>query len=341
MPGPHDAHADGASRVVARASHHRNAAQERKAYPEFRAQIKGLLDLQGGIDSAEAATVQKRFATFSPEQMHAWIELTKPLGHYTHGTHVAGIAVRGTPAARLVVARFNDQLPNLPFQPTEQWARQMGAAFQQMADYFRTRNVRVVNMSWSDDAPEFETWLAKTGGGADAEQRRARAAAIFAIWRSAIENAIKSAPGTLFVAAAGNSNSNAGFIESVPASLHLANLISVGAVNQAGEETSFTSHGDTVVVHASGYQVDSFIPGGTRARLSGHLDGRAQRHQPRRQVVRARSGADAGARDRADPRRRDDLGRRPPPPDRREPLGRAAQGRRALSGAARCRAAGR
>lgn len=55
--------------------------EERKAYPEFRAQIKGLLDLQGGIDSAEAATVQKRFATFSPEQMHAWIELTKPLGH--------------------------------------------------------------------------------------------------------------------------------------------------------------------------------------------------------------------------------------------------------------------
>jgi subtilisin family serine protease len=244
-------------------------AEERNAYPEFRDQIEGLRDLQRGIDSREALAVQKRFASYSPEQMHAWIELTKPLGHYIHGTHCAGIAVRGNPAARLVVARFNDQLALLSFQPNEAWARRMGAAFQQMADYFRTRDVRVVNMSWSDTAQEIETWLTKTGGGADPEQRKGRAAAIFAIWRNAIESAIKSAPGTLFVAAAGNSNNNAAFIESVPASLRLPNLITVGAVNQAGDETSFTSSGDSVVVHANGYQVESFVPGGTRLRLSG------------------------------------------------------------------------
>ena len=177
--------------------------------------------------------------------------------------------MRGNPAAGLVVARFNDNLPDLPFAPTEQWARRLGDDFQKMGDYFRTRHVRVVNMSWGDDAQEFETWLSKTGGGADPEQRKKRAEALFAIWREAIANAIKSAPDTLFVTAAGNSDSNVGFIEDVPASLHLPNLISVGAVNQAGDETSFTSHGDTVVVHASGYWVDSFVPGGTRLKLSG------------------------------------------------------------------------
>jgi subtilisin family serine protease len=242
---------------------------QRAAYPTFREMIRGRLDLQNGVDSPAARTVQKMFATMSPAEMHDLFEKDKVLGFYVHGTHCAGIAVRGNPAARLVVARFDDQLPDFPFAPTEAWVRRMGADFQQMGEYFRSRHVRVVNMSWGDDAQEFETWLSKTGGGANPEQRKQQAARLFALWREAVESAIKAAPDTLFVTAAGNSDSNVGFIEDVPASLHLPNLISVGAVNQAGDETSFTSHGDAVVVHASGYQVMSFVPGGDRLPLSG------------------------------------------------------------------------
>ena len=245
-----------------------NQAQQ-QAYPAFRGQIKGILDLQNGIDSAEASDVQKKFATFSPQQMHDWFELSKWLSHYVHGTHCAGIAVRGNPAARLVVARFNDELPYLPFEPTEEWARKMGAAFKQLGDYFRTRHVRVVNMSWGDYPAEFEDWLSKTSSVADPGERKRRAEALFAIWKSSIEAALRAAPDTLYVTGAGNSDSNVGFIADVPASLRLPNLLTVGAVNQAGEETSFTSHGDEVVVHANGYQVDSFVPGGSRLRLSG------------------------------------------------------------------------
>ena len=243
--------------------------EQEKAYPAFRDQIKGFVDIENGIDSPEADTLQKKFSTLTPDQMHQLFELDKVIGFYIHGTHCAGIAVRGNPAARLVVARFNDQLPDLPFPPTADWAHQLGAAFQQMSDYFRTRNVRVVNMSWGDDPQEFETWLSKTGGGADPAERKQHAAELYAIWRNAIETAIKNSPNTLFITAAGNSDSNAGFIEDVPASLHLPNLISVGAVNQAGDETSFTSYGDTVVVDADGYNVESYVPGGARVKLSG------------------------------------------------------------------------
>src|SRR6266851_1334553 len=244
------------------------AAQE-KEYPTFRDELKARDDLESGIDSPEAKALQQKMSTYTPDQMHERAELHKVIGFYVHGTHVAGIASRGNPAVRLVVARFNDQLPDLPFQPTPEWAHRLGADFQQMSDYFRTRNVRVVNLSWGDDPQEIELWLSKTGGPSDPAERKQRAAEIYAIWHDTVETAMKKAPNTLFVCAAGNADSNASFLQDVPAGLRLPNLIAVGAVNQAGDETSFTSYGPTVVVDADGYDVDSFVPGGARVRLSG------------------------------------------------------------------------
>ena len=242
---------------------------QQKEYPTFRGELKGRVDLENGVDSPEAEALRKRVSTMTPEQAHERDELHKVLGFYMHGTHVAGIASRGNPAIRLVVARFDDQLPDLPFQPTTEWAHRMADAFMKMSDYFRTRNVRVVNMSWADDPREIEQWLAKTGGPTIPAERKHLADEIYNVWRDAVENAIKGAPNTLFVCAAGNSDSDASFLRDVPAGLRLPNLIAVGAVNQAGDETSFTSYGPTVVVDADGYEVESYIPGGARVKLSG------------------------------------------------------------------------
>jgi subtilisin family serine protease len=244
-------------------------AEQQRLYPDLLAEDKGMQDLRDGIDSPEAKEVQKQAGTRTTDQVRERASLEPVFDEYEHGTHVAGIAARGNPAVRLVVARFNDSISHFPFQPTAEYARRIAADFQQMSDYFRTRNVRVVNMSWEDDPREFEVWLSNTGAGADPAERKRRAAEIFAIWRDGVESAIRSAPNTLFVCVAGNSNHNAGFSEDVPASLHLPNLITVGAVNAAGKETDFTSYGDTVVVYADGYEVESYVPGGSRMKLSG------------------------------------------------------------------------
>jgi subtilisin family serine protease len=58
-------------------------------------------------------------------------------------------------------------------------------------------------------------------------------------------------------------------LQDVPASLELPNLITVGATNQAGDPTTFTSYGKTVTIYADGFHVDSYIPGGRRVKFSG------------------------------------------------------------------------
>jgi subtilisin family serine protease len=73
----------------------------------------------------------------------------------------------------------------------------------------------------------------------------------------------------LFVTSAGNSNEDSTFAEAIPAGIVLPNLLTVGAVDKAGDEASFTSYGPTVVVHANGYQVESVIPGGEKLAESG------------------------------------------------------------------------
>jgi subtilisin family serine protease len=40
-------------------------------------------------------------------------------------------------------------------------------------------------------------------------------------------------------------------------------------VNAAGKETDLTSYGDTVVVYANGNEVASYVPGGSRLKMSG------------------------------------------------------------------------
>ena len=49
----------------------------------------------------------------------------------------------------------------------------------------------------------------------------------------------------------------------------LPNLLVVGAVDQAGNEASFTSFGPAVTVYAKGLDVESYIPGGERMKGSG------------------------------------------------------------------------
>jgi subtilisin family serine protease len=124
-------------------------------------------------------------------------------------------------------------------------------------------------MSWGGNVAGIENDLEQCGIGKSPDERKALAREYFEIGKTALTRAFASAPQILFVTAAGNSNNDASFIEDIPAGIVLPNLLTVGAVDRAGDEASFTSYGPTVKVHANGYQVESFLPGGDRVALSG------------------------------------------------------------------------
>lgn len=188
---------------------------------------------------------------------------------YTHGTHVASIAVNGNPFARVFAATVIQEHRLQPPKPTEDRSLGLAEAYREFVKAFQQQNVRVVNMSWALRADHYERWLAWHGIGDSPEQRQQIAQRYFEIERDALRSAMATAPEILFIAGAGNSADSADFRETIPASFSLPNLITVGAVNKAGDETSFSSFGDTVVVHANGVEVDGLLPGGEHTKMLG------------------------------------------------------------------------
>lgn len=243
---------------------------ERRNYGSSLADIKGVSDLETSIESPEADGWHKKLAGLSPSEQAALMESTHfYAGHYIHGTHVAGIAARGNPAVRLAVARTTWDWHNVPIQTTDVVVTRQIDAYHHFADWFRTRGIRVVNMSWGETPGDYEANLEANGIGKDATERKMLARGLLERDRDGMRNALASAPNVLFISASGNSNDDSGFTEDAPSSFDMPNLLTVGAVDQAGEEAAFTTYGKVVRVHASGYQVEAVVPGGAKLRLSG------------------------------------------------------------------------
>ena len=245
------------------------AETARARLPEMTEQIKGLNDLQAGIDSPEATALRQRMSEMQPDEVKPFIEEIGLFAIYSHGTHVAGIAVDRNPRALILNVRQAFPYEMIPPPMFKESAELWAANMQEIVGYLRRNGVRVVNMSWGFSPPELESMFEVNGVGANSEERKTMAREVFDILMAGMRNAFESAPEILFVPAAGNSDTDATFDEFIPSSIDLPNVITAAAVDQAGEETGFTSYGPTVDVHSNGFEVESYIPGGERLPFSG------------------------------------------------------------------------
>ncbi|MFN0010906.1 MAG: S8 family serine peptidase [Phycisphaerales bacterium] len=231
---------------------------------------KGLTDLQANIDSPDAAALRKHLGTLKGEAVGTFMEDLSLYGNHMHGTHVSGIAAEGNPAARILAARITFDYKQIPTKaPSVEDMQAIVGAAKATVNYFKAAGVRVVNMSWGLSRQDVEGQLEQKNVGKTAEERAEMSRRIFNTIKEGLDEAMRSAPDILFIAAAGNSNNNSQFSEMIPSGLEIGNMITVGAVDQSGKPTGFTTFGKNVRLYSNGFEVESYIPGGGRMKASG------------------------------------------------------------------------
>jgi subtilisin family serine protease len=243
------------------------AAEARMA--SLKQSLKGATDQAAGIDSPDARGLRERVATMKPGEVKQFAEDMQAVGLWGHGTFVAGIATQGNPFARVTVVAMHWSSGAAPLLPDEAHVRRGAAAYKAAVQHFRKAGARVVNMSWRYGPAAYESALAYHNVGKTPEERKRLANRLFAVERRALRQAIAGAPEILFVAGSGKEDNSADFAQYIPAGFELPNLITAGAVDPLGNETSFSTFGKTVVVHANGFEVESVLPGGESMKLSG------------------------------------------------------------------------
>lgn len=236
---------------------------------ELQSHAKGLFDMQAAIDSPDARGLKMKMAQLDPSGVKPFIEDLTRYTLYSHGTHVAGIAVAGNPAARILIVRLTGDPKMIPTPPTLELARNSAQAARDVVAYFKKHGVRVVNMSWVIIRSSLEHDLEVNGIGENPEERKRMAREMFDVMKQGLFDAFQNAPEILFVGGAGNSDNDVEFDEFIPPMFDLPNLLIAGAVDQAGEATTFTSFGPTVNIYANGFEVESYVPGGDRLAFSG------------------------------------------------------------------------
>ena len=144
--------------------------------------------------------------------------------------------------------------------PLATWRCATRRTQQSYVDFFKQQGVRVVNMSWGGSVEGIEP---RSSSAASARRRRAQGdrARLLRHPERRTHHGLRERARDPVRDLGGKQQRGRLVRRGHPGGIVLPNLLTVGAVDKAGDEASFTSYGPTVKVHANGYQVESMIPG--------------------------------------------------------------------------------
>lgn len=147
-----------------------------------------------------------------------------PYDHHSHGTHVSGIAMKGSQKLQLIPIRMNI------FTDED--------TFLELVDAAVASGVQVINVSLG--------WFSRTQG----EE----------VFKGLIKG-INKYPKVIFVLAAGNESANLNVAPIMPACLNTDNIIVVAATDEKNEIADFSNFGKSCIdVAAPGVDINSSVP---------------------------------------------------------------------------------
>jgi subtilisin family serine protease len=236
---------------------------------ELNAILRALDDRDGGVDSAEAREIVARMKAQTPEEADAFDDVTGRWSGYVHGTAIADIALRGLPAAELVVARQQwwHGRPPVPCW-TRELADREAESIGDLLAFLVDNGARVVNMSWGRSERAYLGNLKACAPQMPEGERKELARYTVERIRGVLQQGMRAAPQALFVGAAGNAG--ASLQDENPATrFSLPNFILVGAVDRNGAATDWTNTGAEITLFANGERVPARLPGGGASFPSG------------------------------------------------------------------------
>ncbi len=249
----------------------------------------------------------RNFLGTSTEADKEWVKLKRKdkdflkemgiFGNFVHGTHVAGIAVKGTEnkilSVKLIPTEINPfkrkvkrDFSSLTEGSTDVRLRALKAVLQTLAKqqmlmleeisaYVGAHDVDVANGSFGtgfNQAKRITDTLFRVAFFRKPSKKESDLVATF-FMETLIENGqemVEAAPNTLFVFAAGNDGSDNDVFPTSPTNIKADNVISVAATYKYEFLAPFSNYGKEMVdVAAPGMIIDSQIPGDEYLKVSG------------------------------------------------------------------------
>jgi subtilisin family serine protease len=248
----------------------------------FDIQAKSLL---GTVTEEEKKWVRKKFEDVE------FIKSLQIYGNFMHGTHVAGIAIKGSDSAKTMAVKLIPTEVKLPI-PVEgkifnglglklikfalgQLAKQQMVLLEEIAEYVGNNKADVANGSFGTGYNQatmivkviFESLMRRPP--TDVELKEVCLHFLNTLVREG-QHMVSAAPNTLFVFAAGNDGTDNDEYPTSPANIRAHNSITVAATVGRGEIAVFSNYGKkSVDVAAPGVAIESAAPGNKYITVSG------------------------------------------------------------------------